>query len=99
MAKFLNKTPTNITEYPNSFKRQGPFPLEAYELFYSLESAQDYARNGSLAYVGQEIKVVSSGSVDSYLIMDEAGTLGSVLGDNFVIDGGTALDADPSSFA
>jgi hypothetical protein len=30
---------TNITEYPNSFKRQGAFPLERYSLFDSLSSA------------------------------------------------------------
>jgi hypothetical protein len=35
MANLLNKIPTNLTEYPNSFKRQGAFPLEAYSVFYA----------------------------------------------------------------
>ena len=75
MAKQLNNIPTNITEYPNSFKRQGAFPLEAYELFYSKALAEDYAKNNPIAYVGQTIKVVDGSSVKEYIIKDEAGTL------------------------
>ena len=36
MAKLLTGIPINLTEYPNSFKRQGAFPLEAYSIFYDL---------------------------------------------------------------
>ena len=35
MAELLTRIPTNLTEYPNSFKRQGCFPLEAYSVFYT----------------------------------------------------------------
>lgn len=47
----------NITEYPNSFKRQGAFPLERYSLFNSYEEARDYAKNNPIAYIGQIVSV------------------------------------------
>ena len=74
MANLLNKIPTNLTEYPNSFKRQGAFPLEAYSIFYNtiqeqsgggsiektaLQMAQDYAKNNPIAYIGQILTTVS----------------------------------------
>ena len=53
MAKYLNGFPKNLTEYPNSFKRQGAFPLEMYSVFTSLEAAKAYAEDpNSVAYVG-----------------------------------------------
>ena len=36
MAILNTNFPTNLTEYPNSFKRQGAFPLEAYSVFYDI---------------------------------------------------------------
>lgn len=75
MAKKLTTIPTNLTEYPNSFKRLDPFPLEAYEIFYSMADAKEYAKNNPLAYVGQTIKVFNGNSVDSYLIIAEDGSL------------------------
>ena len=65
MAILNLKLPTNLTEYPNSFKRQGAFPLEAYSVFYAihdesgavtttaLQAAKDYAQNNPISYVGQ----------------------------------------------
>jgi hypothetical protein len=76
MAKKLTSVPTNLTEYPNSFKRQGAFPLEAYEIFYDISEAEAYAQS-DLAYVGQTLKVVSGSSVMSYVIKNEAGELHS----------------------
>ena len=70
MAILNVKIPTNLTEYPNSFKRQGSFPLEAYSVFYditndegavvtsALDAAKDYAKNNPIAYVGQIIAVI-----------------------------------------
>lgn len=64
----------NITEYPNTFKRQGAFPLERYSLFESLADAQAYATSNPIAYVGQPLVVVTKtadGEVDtvkSYVI-------------------------------
>ena len=70
MAILNLKLPTNLTEYPNSFKRQGAFPLEAYSVFYAihdesgavtttaLQAAKDYAQNNPISYVGQILAVV-----------------------------------------
>lgn len=52
MANFINQIPNNITEYPNSFKRQGSFPLEAYSVFTSYEEASNYAKNNLISYIG-----------------------------------------------
>lgn len=91
MAKFLNTIPTNLTEYPNSFKRQGAFPLEAYSVFYTKDEAETYAQSNPLAYVGQTIAVVTSENdaikdVTLYVIDNEAGNLKEVgatpVGDN-----------------
>lgn len=60
MAHFLEKTPKNITEYPNMFKRQGAFPLEADSVFQTITEAEDYAKTSLIAYVGQVIAVTSS---------------------------------------
>lgn len=78
MAELLNKIPTNLTEYPNSFKRQGAFPLEAYEVHYSLSAAKTYAESNSLAYVGQTLAVVEGTNVNLYVIADTNGTLKEV---------------------
>ena len=76
MAELLSKIPTNLTEYPNSFKRQGCFPLEAYSVFYtSFEevdgvktavkqtakaAAENYAATNGIAYVGQTVATVET---------------------------------------
>lgn len=92
MAELLTRIPTNLTEYPNSFKRQGCFPLEAYSVFYAtadktaFEAAQDYATNNGIAYVGQTLAVVTTKADDIsvvedvtfYIIADAAGTLQEV---------------------
>lgn len=63
-------TITNITEYPNSFKRQGAFPLERFSLFDSLSSAEEYATTNPIAYAGQVINVVdnATSAVSTYKI-------------------------------
>lgn len=70
----------NITEYPNSFKRQGSFPLERFSIFDSLEGTDDtaakyYAANNPVAYVGQILVVVESEAVTAYVISSAAGDL------------------------
>lgn len=65
----------NITEYPNSFKRQGAFPLERYSVFNTLTEAEAYAKSNSIAYVGQIITVVDAGGTSIYKINNEAGDL------------------------
>lgn len=78
MAKLLTGIPTNLTEYPNSFKRQGAFPLEAYSIFYNLETAKDYAKNNPIAYVGQIISVISDTEIIVYQITNTQGELQEV---------------------
>lgn len=75
MAILNTGIPTNLTEYPNSFKRQGAFPLESFSVFYSITEAETYASSNPVAYVGQNIVVVNGNEVDMYLIVSTAGTL------------------------
>ena len=80
MAELLTKIPTNLTEYPNSFKRQGCFPLEAYSVFYAVETpegkktafeaAQEYATKNAIAYVGQTLAVVTTNTEDASIVDD-----------------------------
>lgn len=77
MAKII-ETLKNISEYPNSFKRQGAFPLDSKSVFQSLGDAEKYAQDKSAAatsYVGQIISVVEDGTVNVYKIKDTAGNL------------------------
>lgn len=75
MAKLLTDRPKNLSEYPNSFKRQGAFPIDSTNCWYSLTDAQEYAKNDATAYVGQIISVMEDNTVTAYIINDEAGTL------------------------
>ena len=77
MAKII-ETLKNISEYPNSFKRQGAFPLDSKSVFQSYGDAEKYAQDKSAAatsYVGQIISVVEDGTVNVYKIKDTAGNL------------------------
>jgi hypothetical protein len=86
MAELLNKIPSNLTEYPNSFKRQGAFPLEAYSVFYTKDAAEAYASSNPISYVGQTLAVVTANAenpavvddVTFYIIADAEGTLQEV---------------------
>lgn len=90
MAILNTVLPANITEYPNSFKRQGAFPLERYSVFYAtetktaLQEALAYAQSNPIAYVGQVVSVVTvnenTASVDVYKIVQK------VTGDSIVHD-------------
>ena len=90
MAILNTVLPANITEYPNSFKRQGAFPLERYSVFYATEAktafqeALAYAQSNPIAYVGQVVSVVTvnenTASVDVYKIVQK------VTGNNIVHD-------------
>ena len=78
MAILNIKLPTNLTEYPNSFKRQGSFPLEAYSVFYAIADAKNYAKNNPIAYVGQIITVIENNEVKNYSIINVNGDLEEV---------------------
>ena len=75
MAKLLTQKPNNLTIYPNSFERQEATPLDANSLFFSFESAQEYAVNNPVAYVGQLIVVITADKVTPYIISTENGQL------------------------
>ena len=77
MAKKVNPNLTNITEYPNSFKRQKAFPLERYSVFETYAAAENYARTNGVAYVGQTLAIPNTESnvCDFYIIKNEDGDL------------------------
>lgn len=60
-----------------SFSRALGQPLDASEVYYSLEAAQTYAATPA-AYVGQKIVVIENGKVTHYSVDDTAGTLKEV---------------------
>lgn len=56
--------------WPRSFHRQKPFPLQDNELFDSVENAEIYALSGETSYIGQIVTVVDevSSAVTVYKI-------------------------------
>lgn len=78
----------------NTTLRQNGFSLEYYEVFYSLEAAEEYSKSNPLAYVGQKLSVVDEVSETAviYLILNEAGDLREIgtkvdnLGPNVISD-------------
>lgn len=46
------------TEYPNTFKRQGSYPLDNSTVFNSLMDANEYAESSNIAYEGQIISII-----------------------------------------
>lgn len=78
MATHVNTSAIkNITEYPNSFKRQCAFPLERYSLFNSYEEARDYVKNNPIAYIGQIVSVAISADTEHSI---EASTKAYIIG-------------------
>ena len=76
-----------------SFARANGQPLDASEVYYSLQAAKDYAATAQ-AYIGQKIVVIENGVVSHYSVEDTAGTL-KELGSKPVADGTTvAIDAE-----
>lgn len=78
-----------LMTFDKSFARANGQPLDASEIYYSLDDAKAYAA-GAGAYVGQKIVVVEDGVVTHYSIEDEAGTLKELgvkpVGDNHSIE-------------
>ncbi len=77
-----NMTLKNITEYPNSFKRQGAFPLERFSVFNTKAALDAYAKSNPVAYVGQILALVTEANntteVTVYSIQDSDGTVAEV---------------------
>lgn len=73
MAKTVNTAYTGKFSLPIPVGRLNPLPVESTEIWKTLEEAENYAKNGATAYVGQKIYVQENST--HYWIKDEAGTL------------------------
>lgn len=93
MAKLYGEIAAkSLLTLDKSFARANGQPLDASEVYYSLEAARTYAA-GAQAYIGQKIVVVEDGVVTHYGIEDAAGTL-KELGSKPVGDNSTIVVAD-----
>lgn len=93
MAKLYGEIAAkSLLTLDKSFARANGQPLDASEVYYSLEAARTYAA-GAQAYIGQKIVVVENGVVTHYGIEDAAGTL-KELGSKPVGDNSTIVVAD-----
>ena len=93
MAKLYGEIAAkSLLTLDKSFARANGQPLDASEVYYSLEAARTYAA-GAQAYIGQKIVVVEDGVVTHYGIEDAAGNL-KELGSKPVGDNSTIVVAD-----
>lgn len=71
----------NSMGLPMNISRGNPIPIDSTEVWYSLEDAQNYAKSGATAYVGQTIKVIddSTNIAKVYLIKNKAGDLEEII--------------------
>lgn len=72
----------NSMGLPMNINRGNPIPLDTTSVWYSLEEAQNYAKSGATAYVGQVITVVDETNNKSqlYVIQNKAGDLLAING-------------------
>jgi hypothetical protein len=77
---YLQSEGSKFKQSTNTILRQNAFSLEYYEVFYSLQDAQEYATSNPLAYVGQKISVIDDTETKVYLILNEAGDLKEISG-------------------
>ena len=85
MAKLYGEIASKaLLTLDKSFARANGQPLDASEVYYSLDAAKAYAATAQ-AYIGQKIVVVEDNVVTHYSVEDTAGTLkelgSSVIGD------------------
>lgn len=98
MAKLYGEIAKNaLLTLDKSFSRALGQPLDASEVYYSLEAAKTYAATPA-AYVSQMIAVIENGIVTRYSIEDEAGTLKEI-GSNAVGDEKTIVVADDGTIS
>lgn len=92
MAKLYGEIAAkSLLTLDKSFARANGQPLDASEVYYSLDAAKAYAATAQ-AYIGQKIVVIENGIVSHYSVEDEAGTL-KELGSKPVADG-TTIEID-----
>ena len=88
---------------PMNITRGNPIPIDNTSIWYSLQEAQEYARTGATAYVGQRLSIVdeNNNTTKVYVIANKAGDLidisssgsGSGIEDNTIIlYGGSASE-------
>lgn len=88
MAKLYGEIAAkSLLTLDKSFARANGQPLDASEVYYSLDAAKAYAATAQ-AYIGQKIVVIENGVVSHYSVDDEAGNL-KELGSKPVADGTT----------
>ena len=79
MANNLDiSTITGINQVGNSYQRKNPIPLDYYSFFNTRADAEEYAKTGAVAYVGQVIAFKESATdatVKVCVIKNEAGDL------------------------
>ena len=93
MAKLFGEIAAkSLLTLDKSFARANGQPLDASEVYYSLEAAKAYAA-GAQAYIGQKIVVIEDGVVTHYSVDDAAGNL-KELGAKPVADGTTISIAE-----
>ena len=93
MAKLYGEIAAkSLLTLDKSFARANGQPLDASEVYYSLDAAKAYAATAQ-AYIGQKIVVVENGIVTHYGIEDAAGNL-KELGSKPVGDNSTIVVAD-----
>ena len=93
MAKLYGEIASSaLMTFDKSFARANGQPLDSTEIYYSYESAQEYAA-GAGAYIGQKIVVIEDGVITHYSIEDTNGTL-KELGSKPVGDGLTISISD-----
>ena len=86
MAQFSNGKTYNTMGLPMNITRGNPIPIDISEIWYALGdeinpavgTARYYAKNDPTAYVGQTLKVIEGGFVDTYVIINEAGALARI---------------------
>lgn len=88
MAKLYGEIAAkSLLTLDKSFARANGQPLDASEVYYSLDAAKTYAA-GAQAYIGQKIVVIENGIVSHYSVEDTDGNL-KELGAKPVADGTT----------
>jgi hypothetical protein len=70
---------TNLFDLPISIGRQNPVPLDASSIFPSFESAEIYAKDNTVSYVGQIITVIENNKITNYQIINENGDLSELV--------------------
>lgn len=67
----------NSMGLPMNINRGNPIPVDTTEVWYSLDSAKEYAKNGATAYVGQKISVIDETNLTAivYVIANTNGDL------------------------